>query len=324
METERTGDLRTETDDRLHRVETDVSASAQNRATRLGAFAEFPREKTEALALVRRHGRPRGGVLPWAINDSFDSLVASFGSGEVGEIIARAGALAHLAADASDPFRVSASADGRATGNLSLEEISGAHPSSMDATVRERFGVGLVDHQADAYAHTVRMGGNGCAPVAHPIDAAFAVMRDSLAVLDEIATADRAITTVLGVTGRRSFEDHRDAFYAELERRCGPVRAERLVAGARLAAGLIAGAWDAAGRPGVSELRSRGRGNAGRRQTVESKGEGPFMASARSKVFHRKECRFVARILEANRITFASVLQAKKDNRRPCKVCQPR
>ncbi len=48
-----------------------------------------------------------------------------------------------------------------------------------------------------------------------------------------------------------------------------------------------------------------------------------WIASKNSKVFHKSTCRFVARISEKNKVTFAKRLAAAQTGRRPCRTCGP-
>ena len=56
--------------------------------------------------------------------------------------------------------------------------------------------------------------------------------------------------------------------------------------------------------------------------TVQNK-EWKYMASKKSKVFHRSDCKWVKRISPNNLKGFSSRDDALKSGRRPCKVCRP-
>jgi hypothetical protein len=48
-----------------------------------------------------------------------------------------------------------------------------------------------------------------------------------------------------------------------------------------------------------------------------------YVASKKSKVFHRSDCPAVKRISEDNLIEYETRIEAMRDNRRPCKLCKP-
>lgn len=48
-----------------------------------------------------------------------------------------------------------------------------------------------------------------------------------------------------------------------------------------------------------------------------------YVASKKSKVFHKSDCRWVARISQKNLVGFNSREEAMRDGRRPCKRCKP-
>jgi methylphosphotriester-DNA--protein-cysteine methyltransferase len=49
----------------------------------------------------------------------------------------------------------------------------------------------------------------------------------------------------------------------------------------------------------------------------------PYVASARSDVYHRADCRHAARIAERNLLGYDTRADAEADDRRPCKICRP-
>jgi hypothetical protein len=52
-------------------------------------------------------------------------------------------------------------------------------------------------------------------------------------------------------------------------------------------------------------------------------GQGGFVASKRSKVFHTASCGSVKRIADHNLVEFASIADAEEAGKRPCKRCNP-
>jgi methylphosphotriester-DNA--protein-cysteine methyltransferase len=78
-----------------------------------------------------------------------------------------------------------------------------------------------------------------------------------------------------------------------------------------------------------SSIRANNK-TGGNDQTAAAKGwsqiedqsdEAVFVGSAGSTVYHRLDCRFVAKI--KNKVYYKSAEEAKKDGKVPCKVCNP-
>ena len=50
---------------------------------------------------------------------------------------------------------------------------------------------------------------------------------------------------------------------------------------------------------------------------------GPFHGSRNTRIFCLPTCRYDRRVLEKNRVVFASIAAARAAGFRPCKVCRP-
>ncbi len=50
---------------------------------------------------------------------------------------------------------------------------------------------------------------------------------------------------------------------------------------------------------------------------------GAILANKSSKVYHRADCKAVAKMKDANKTTFASAAEAAKAGYKPCKECKP-
>lgn len=307
---------------RWHRVECDVAAQGPSASQRREALESFPRDRSSAVKFYREHGVRSGGLLPFAIQECYDELIEALRSGDAAAVLERAGYLTHFAADAAEPFRCTVNNDGTLTGNARFSSPRGDHPNSPDATIRERFGVGLIDRHQGDYRSALNTMTGSIAPIDTPIDAAFAVIGDSLAVVDEIAEADRLILEQLHVTDRRDFDTRRDDYYSAMNSRCGGIRVERLAAAAVLAGNMISGAWRAAGSPTTAAIRARPRIAGG--SDAPTRRKNAFLGSKRSDVYHLPSCRFAAKIHRKNRVRFESSQQARTRGRRPCKVCKPK
>ena len=70
---------------------------------------------------------------------------------------------------------------------------------------------------------------------------------------------------------------------------------------------------------GVSELQPQPKPQA---QPVPV-ASGDFVASKKSKVFHRPDCKYVDKISDANLVHYETREEAVKSGKRPCTVCEP-
>lgn len=307
-----------------HQVAADIEAERQTRPERLRALGAFPRDKSKAQRLYRSSGGHSGGELPWAIDECYRRLVEAFQSGDAPEVAARAGHLAHFVADGVNPFRSSANDDGAATGNLRIASARGVHPTSGGHSVRQRFGAGLVARNATAYADAIAVSPADYQPIWEPVAEAFEMIGGALAVLDEVATADREILNRLEIVDRRSFGAREEAYYAAMHQRCGSICIARLRAGAILAANLVGGAWQAAGQPSLETILARGDNGSAAGKTARATTGQAYVGSRHSNVFHSPDCRFAKQISQDNIVTFRSALEARRHSRRACKSCRPK
>ncbi|MEE9293361.1 MAG: hypothetical protein V3W34_00135 [Phycisphaerae bacterium] len=305
-----------------HDVAVDITTDAQNQAARIHSLQGFPRDKESAKRLYRKRGYYRGGLLPWAIERFYGELVEAFRSGDESAVIRQAGYLVYFAANAANPFRVSANAKGQFTENLRFGHERASDPLAEHHSVRERFGVALVSRRAWPYASAVNASHADYDPILEPVSASFAFFEESLAVLDEVAQADREILNDLEVRDRRTFEAKLQAYYDAMHDRCGDICVERLEAGAIFAANLIGGAWQAAGQPTLETIRARAAGS-GPHATPANPRKSPILGSRHSVVFHKNDCPFAKQIANDNLVTFPSALEARRAGRRGCKRCQP-
>lgn len=305
---------------RWHHVEADAAATEPGRDARLEAARAFPRDQAAALRVYRNTPRDGGGTLPWAIEECFRDLVKAFESGREPDILSRAGYLAHFAADAADLCRGTADLF-KGGNNPAFGSPPQAHSQVDYGTVRERIGVALMNRKSAVYAAEVIVTQPDYTPVVDPVEAAFDAVIDSLSVFDDAAAADREVLAELDIDNRRTFDDQREAYLKAMDDRVGRLCIERLFQGAKLSAGLIGGAWQAAGQPTLESIRLRGT-VVSSEPAAAGRPVGPFVGSKNSIVFHTPECTFVKQISDENVVTFQSALDARQAGRRACKHCQ--
>ena len=306
-----------------HEVAADVAAEVQDRDSRIAACRSFPRDKVVAQKLYQQCGLHKHGVLPWGIDECYDRLVEAFEAGDADDVVARAGHLAHFVADAMNPFRVSANDDGSATGNITMGSGRGIHPQSDYRSVRERFEVGLMTRHAADYAHTLDISNADYEPVWEVIPKTFEFVEDSLAVLDQVARADREIMAKLEISDRKSFRANERLYFVTMEESCRDICIDRLRAAAVLTGNLIGGAWQTAGEPLLESIGRRDVESVATGSQADPAARTVFVGSKNSNVFHRPDCKFAKQISQDNLVTFESAVQARRQGRRACKACKP-
>ncbi|MFQ5490786.1 MAG: hypothetical protein ACE5GE_08710 [Phycisphaerae bacterium] len=317
-----------------HRVAMDVAAETESKDARMAAALRFPREKMAAKRLYGKINKRGGsGLLIWVIEDLFNQLVAAFREGAQEDIIRSSGYLVHFAVDAAFPFGATANHDGKPTENLHLGRVRLGRPQYAHRHVAARFGGELIRRNRGRYAESLDLSAGDYDPVDEPVSRTRSVLLASLAELDAVLQADREVVDWMEVTEGNALLERADEYYQLLDQKCGDICVERLGHGAVFAANLIGGAWTAAGKPSLQEIRGRSDGNAEveaeltaavnvPKNPVNST-QGPIIGSRHSNIYHVRGCTFGKQIAPDNLVTFKSVAEAKKDGRRACRVCKP-
>jgi hypothetical protein len=193
-------------------------------------FAALPRDYDAALQKFGRTVLERNGYLPWRFAEFFGQLRRAFesfrrpsGVGIVDVILFSATA-SHYIQDAHQPFHGIDNYDGQLTGQR------GVH-ARFESHLIERFQSRLALKPEPAKA------------IAHPRDAAFEVLLTSYQLADQVLRADKQ-----AVAGKDTYDDdYYEKFFVAVK----PVLDRRLSESISATAGLIVGAWEAAGRPAV-------------------------------------------------------------------------
>jgi hypothetical protein len=193
-------------------------------------FAELPRDYGEAL---RKFGRPvieRNGLLPWRFAEFFGQLQRGFegfrrqAPYSVSDVILFSACGAHYIQDAHQPFHASDNYDGQLTGQRGIH-------ARFERDLIERFEKRLKLSPAPPK------------PILNPRDAAFEVLLDSYRLVDGVLQADKA-----AVAGKEVYDDE---YYEKFFTAVTPLLERRLSEAVTATAGMIVGAWEAAGRPQV-------------------------------------------------------------------------
>jgi hypothetical protein len=193
-------------------------------------FNGLPRDYTAAAAKFGRNRLRETGTLPWRVEEVYGSLRRAFedygrrGAFGQNDIIFWSAWLTHYVSDAHVPFHAVINHDGQLTGQ------NGIH-ARFESTMFER------------YRDRLTIAPKPIAPISNPRDFAFDTLLASNRLVPAILKAD------LDAIGTRNEYDtaYYDAFFtanrAVLERRLSDAIAAT--------AAIIAGAWEAAGKPPI-------------------------------------------------------------------------
>lgn len=198
-------------------------------------FAALPREHGAALEKFGAAGLRRIGLLPWREEEEFGNLRRAFEAYPrspnltATNIVLFAAVAAHYLQDAYQPLHATNNFDGQLTRQL------GVH-ARFETTLFERYGSKLTVVPAQRL------------PMSDPRDAAFDALLASHQLVDLILDADRQASG-----GRRTFDDaYFDRFFSAVQ----PLLERQLGQAIGATAALIAGAWEAAGKPEVTPPQS--------------------------------------------------------------------
>jgi hypothetical protein len=201
-------------------------------------FTNLPRDYDAA---VQRYGKDmvqKNGLLPWRAAEIHGQLVKAFRqyadgtSSFAGEDIKFFSAvLAHYTGDAHVPFHAALNFDGQLTNQ------HGIHARFEGELMRR-------------YGNRVKIAPKPAAPVREPRDAIFDTLSAGFLLVEPILAVDRK-----AVAGREEYDDqYFDQFFSGTQM----ILQRRLGESASAIAGMIAGAWEVAGRPAVPLDRPTG------------------------------------------------------------------
>ena len=193
-------------------------------------FAGLPRDYTAA---VRKFGRSRiaqNGTLPWRADEIYGNLRRAFEDfaqrGAFGRfaIVQNAAWLSHYVGDAHQPFHAVVNYDGQLTNQRG---------------VHARFEVYLFERYRDQWTIAPKR----VAPITSARDFLFDALLQGTELVPGILSADRA------AIGTR--DEYDDRYYAAFFTANRTVMERRLNESIAAVAAMIAGAWEAAGKPAV-------------------------------------------------------------------------
>jgi hypothetical protein len=194
-------------------------------------FADLPRDYTAAIAKFGRARIEENGTVPWRVEEMYGNLRRAF------EAYARRGAfgrydilhysawLAHYVSDAHVPFHAVINYDGQLTGQ------QGIH-ARFESFLFER------------YRTQLTIAPKPMAPIRNPRDFIFETVLAGTQLVPPILKSD------LDAIGARDVYD--DAYYAAFFKANRGVLERRVNESIAAVAAMIAGAWEAAGRPALA------------------------------------------------------------------------
>ena len=193
-------------------------------------FAGLPRDYTAAIAKFGRARIEENGTGPWRVEEMHGNLRRAFEAygrrGAFGrfDIINYSAWLAHYVSDAHVPFHAVLNYDGQLTGQ------SGIH-ARFESIMFERFQSRLT------------IAPKPIAPVTNPRDFIFDRIIEGTQMVPPILKSD------LDAIGAREFYD--DAYYEAFFKANRAVLERRINESIAAVAAMIAGAWEAAGKPAL-------------------------------------------------------------------------
>jgi len=193
-------------------------------------FLGLPRDYTAAVAKFGLRRIEENGTLPWRTDEMYGNLRRAFngyvGQGTFGRhaIVHNAAWLAHYVSDGYQPQHAVLNYDGQA-GN--------------QRGIHTRFEAILFERYRDRWVIAPK----ALPPVANPRDFMFDALLSGTRLASRIDKADAE------AIGARDVYD--DRYYEAFRKGAGPIMEQRLNESIAAVAAMIAGAWEAAGRPRV-------------------------------------------------------------------------
>ena len=193
-------------------------------------FNGLPRDYTAAVAKFGRNRLQETGTLPWAVEERYGALRRAFedygrrGVFGQNDIIFFSAWLSHYVQDAHVPFHAVINHDGQLTGQ------NGIH-ARFESAMFER------------YRDRLTIAPKSTAAIRDPRDFSFATLLQSNQLVPPILKAD------LEAIGTRDVYD--EAYYEAFFAGARGVMERRLNDSIAAVAAMIAGAWEAAGKPAV-------------------------------------------------------------------------
>jgi hypothetical protein len=193
-------------------------------------YAGLPRDLDEAIKKFGKEQVERNGTVPWRTEEMYGKLKDAFASyqrrGSFGrfDILLYGAWLAHYVSDAHVPLHAVVNADGQLTGQRGIH-------TRFEALLFER------------YVKQLRLSPRPIPAIQAPRDFTFNALLQGTQLVPTILEADRV------AIGSRDVYD--DPYYEAFFKGSRAVLERRLDESTAAVAAMIAGAWEAAGKPAV-------------------------------------------------------------------------
>ena len=193
-------------------------------------FRELPREYGAALERFGMATLKRNGLLPWRVAELFGNLRRGFegfareGAYAPNDVVLFAPVVGHYIQDAHQPLHATINYDGQLTGNHGIR-------SRFEGDLVERFESRLTIAPAPPTA------------IRNARDAAFDALLSGYPLVDQILKADKESVAAKEVYD----DDYFEKFFVKVR----PILEQRLSESITATAGMIIGAWEAAGKPAL-------------------------------------------------------------------------
>ncbi len=199
-------------------------------------FDALPRDYSKALEKFGAATMKRIGLLPWREEEMFGNLRRGFDGFSkqrpyaASDVVLFSAVASHYIQDAHQPFHASNNYDGQLTGN------NGIH-ARFERDLFERF------------ESRLRVAPGAVKPIRDARAAAFESLLESNTLVDAILRADSE-----AAAGKDVYDaDYYEKFFAKVQ----PIVERRIGGSIAATAGLIVGAWEAAGRPALALTDAR-------------------------------------------------------------------
>jgi hypothetical protein len=199
-------------------------------------FAGLPRDYTQAVEKFGAAEMKRIGTLPWREAEMFGHLRRGFesftrqGQYATSDVVLFSAVASHYIQDANQPFHATNNYDGQLTGN------TGIH-ARFERDLIERFQSRLM------------LVPETPTPIRNPRDAAFDALLEGRTQVEAILKADTQ-----AAMGKDVYDDD---YFEKLFAAVKPILERQLSRSITATAGVIIGAWEAAGRPVLNTQDAR-------------------------------------------------------------------
>jgi hypothetical protein len=192
--------------------------------------AGLPRSLDEAIKKFGKEQIDRNGTLPWRTEEMYGKLKDAFAAyqrrGDFGrfDILLYSAWIAHYTSDAHVPLHAVTDSDGQGTNQRGIH-------TRFEALMFERF------------VKQLKLSPKPIMPIRDPLDFTFSALLQGTKLVPVVLDADRV------AIGSRDVYD--DAYYRAFFKGSRTVLERRLDESSAAVAAMIAGAWEAAGKPPV-------------------------------------------------------------------------